>query len=145
MAVSYTEDYVLAAYRKVWGTNFLTSFKKALHKEEELVLFTKDELLAVTATERDKLMVHGIFAVFGTVSANEPALMDKARKANLGGNMEIMIRLAKARKEEDFQPGDVVRDADGICRELCGNRMWATFRNPLLTHYDEPKRPLEKI
>lgn len=151
---TYTEQEIRDAWSRTYAVtsgghgDFYSKFLVALRagpEKKPAMLFTRDELLAVAATEADKLIVHGIFAVCGTDMLNGPALMLKAKQANLGGPMEIMIRLARAKKEEDFRPGDVVRDANGIYRELTGNRMWATFRNPLLVHYDEPKRPLEKM
>lgn len=112
------------------------------------MLFTRDEMLAVATTRHEKVIVHGIFAVMDTAMANEGVLMAHAREANLGGNMEILIRLAKARKEEGFQPGDVVRDANGRWyrrRKDGGTHPWEQFGTVAVTPDEWLKRPLEKM
>ncbi len=119
----YTEEMIQAAWNEVIRRHQDTpsyEFQRrffellaATKPKEKAVLFTRDELLAVASTHHEKVMIYGIFAMCGTTTVSEAALMTRARQAGLGGSMEIMIRLAKAKKEEDFQPGDVVRDANG--------------------------------
>ncbi len=154
MTTHYTEAWVMAAWDRMFAKTYATpaplvrdDFLSELRlggpaRKKESMLFTKQDLLDVASTEHDKLMIHGIFAVFGTASANEPALMDKARKANMSGPMDIMIRLAKAKKEEHFEIGSTYRDADGrLYRYTAGG-----FRQYILLDVViEPVRPLEKM
>lgn len=150
----YTEEQIRDAWQQAYllgrdPWNFHEKFLVALRAgkpKEGAMLFTKDDLLAVAATEHEKIVVHGIFAVLGTTAANDLALLAQAAKANMRGNMQIMIGLAKARKEEeDFQPGQVVRDANGMYFKLMDGRRWAVFEHAMFLDWDTPKRPLEKM
>lgn len=159
MTIQYTEAYILAAWDRIaarmhmkpWPSDrddFLAELRSGGPVQpKEKMLFARDDLLAVAATHHDKLMVHGIFAVLDTSMANEQYIMAQAKKANLGGNMEIMIRLARARKDEDFQPGDVVRDAGGewYRRTNDGTHPWVMFGNSGRVPDTWLKRPLEKM
>jgi len=117
----------------------------AVKLKEEPVLYGKQDLLDVAATEHEKVMIHGIFAMLGTEKANDNALMHRAREASLGGNMTILLGLARAKKEEDFRPGDVVRDANRAYWKLMPGRKWATFEHAMFVDYHAPLRPLEKM
>lgn len=148
----YNEDQIIAALNEASRKHGILpatgTFLKELRGRGEPVLFTKDELLAVAATVAEKWMVYGIFAMLGTETASESTLISRSRGANLGGNMEIMIRLAKAKKDENFQPGDVVRDAAGRWyqrRKDGGSHSWCTFGNNGVMAEDWPERPLEKM
>lgn len=151
----YTEEQIRDAWQQAYllardPWNFHEKFLVALRagRKEKPVLLTKDDLLTVAATEHEKLMVHGIWGMLGTDILNEAALTLKAEQANLGGNMEILIRLAKARKEEGFQPGDVVRDANGRWyrrRKDGGTHPWEQFGTVAVTPDEWLKRPLEKM
>ena len=117
----------------------------AVKPKEKPVLFSKQDLLDVAATPHERMVIHGIFAGLGTAKANDLALMSKAREARVSENMEILLGLAKAKQEEDFQPGDVVRDANGVYWKLMPGRKWATFEHAMFVGYQAPLRPLEKM
>lgn len=153
---TYTEEKIRSAWRaavQLYSDSPSHRFERgffqllaATKPKEEPVLFTKAELLDVAATGHEKVMVHGIFAVLGMDMANEAALLSKARDAMLGGNMKIVIELAKAKKEqESYLPGDVIRDANGIYYKLTTERMWATFEHAMHLDFGAPRRPLEKM
>lgn len=155
MPVRYTEQEIRNAWNEVIRrTTFTPSYEferrffemlAATKPKEKPVLFTRDDLLAVASTVQEKWMVHGIFAMLGTAAANDNALLAQAGIANMRSNMQIMIGLAKARKEEDFQPGQVVRDANGSYFKLMDNRRWAVFEHAMFLDFDRPRRPLEKM
>ena len=146
----YTEEQIRDAWQQAYllardPWNFHEKFLITLRagkKAEPAVLFTKDDLLAVAATEREKIVVHGIFAMLGTTAANDNALLAQAGKANMRGNMQIMIDLAKERRGGRFEIGSTYRDADGrLYRYTAGG-----FRQYILLDLViEPVRPLEKI
>lgn len=124
---AWQRAYLMVCYPGDFHSKFLVALRAG--KEVKPMLFTKQELLAAPATGPEKVMIHGIFAMLGTDVANEAALMSHAREANLGGNMAIVIGLAKAKKDENFQPGDVVRDADKnswLKRPLEKMPLWTT-------------------
>jgi len=149
---TYTEQEIKDAWRSaaihqhpdMSLREFAERFFRVLKKEEP-VLFTKQDLLDVAAAEHEKVMIHGVFALLGTGQANESALISQAVKARLAGNMAIVLGLAKAKKEEEFKPGDVVRDANGTYFKLTAGRMWATFEHAMHLDFSAPVRPLEKM
>ena len=111
--------------------------------QEESVLFTKDDLLAVAGTEVKKMLVHGVFGMLGTDAANEAALISEATKAGYTLAMKSMI--AKVKDREDWQPGDVVRDARGKYWKRVYPGMWADFDTSMHFGDDIPVRPLRKM
>lgn len=119
----------------------------AVKPKEKLMLFSKQDLLDVAVTGTEQVMIHGVFALLGMEVANEAALMSQARNAKLNGTMASILGLAKAKRDEDFQPGDVVRDADGKWyqrRKEGGTHPWVTFGNGGVIPDSWLKRPLEK-
>lgn len=151
---TYTEKEISGAWKRAYLTandpgdfynRFLVALRAGEERREEPVLFSKQDLLDVAAAEHEKVMIHGVFALLGTGQANESALISQAMKARLGGNMAIVLGLAKAKKEEEFKPGDVVRDANGTYFKLTAGRMWATFEHAMHLDFSTPVRPLEKM
>lgn len=156
---SYTEEQALAAWDRVFAKtyatpaplvrgDFLHELRKGepvLRKKEE-TLFTRQELLDAAATPHEKVMVYGIFAMFGTVAANEAALMAEARKANLGGNMAIVVGLAKAKKGENLTPGRTYASADGyLLLRIQGGKWRQYILDPAVRDDDFATRPLREI
>jgi len=154
---TYTEKEIGNAWKRAYLTannpgDFYDRFMVALRAGGErkeagkAMLFSKQELLDVAATGREKLVVHGIFAILGMDAANEAALVSQAEEARLNGNMSVILGLAKAKKNENYTPGRTYASADGLLvRRMQGGTWMQYILDSKVLNDDVPARPLREI
>lgn len=148
---TYTEKQVMNAWYETMGRMWTTPQQGTLHsvflaelkKKEPEMLFTKTEMLATAASQTDRILVHGIFGILGTIAADEEALHAKAAAAGHTNAMSVLIQRVRVKRGGQYEVGATYRSAD--------NRLFRYTTSGFLQYTLSsaspvtPEEPLEKI
>lgn len=145
--MKHSEEEILAAYDeavRLFGHDVPAArslFLGELRKEKP-VLFTREKLLEAAAVTAERILVHGIFGLYGTQLVSEESLHSQA--ATMGHSSTMAILIGKVKAQEAYEVGATYRDADGrLCRYTEGGFLQYVISGNSFNF--EPKRPLEKI
>lgn len=145
--MKHPEDEILAAWDKTVRIFYhdvpraRERFLDELRKEKP-VLFAREGLLEAATVTAERILVHGIFGLYGTQLVSEESLHSQA--ATMGHSSTMAILIGKVKAQEAYEVGATYRDADGrLCRYTEGGFLQYVISGNSFNF--EPKRPLEKI